>query len=148
MSFPVLRNKRNSKINRLSGRPRIDLFSIQNNLSGFLRLRSEDHLSQLCPARADQSAKPEHLTGMNPEIHVLIAIPGYMLQFQNDFSCIDTILSFRIFLCHLPTDHQFDQFVHRCLFCDQCRHILTVADDLDPVAQPEDLFQSVGNVDD
>ena len=84
-----------------------------------------------------------HLQG-----HIVITVAGDIFQLQNDILLVDTVLPRRIFLCHFAADHQADQFIHRSLGRNQGCHVLAVADNFDPVAQTEDLFQTVGNVND
>ena len=85
---------------------------------------------------------------MDLEIHVLVTVAADIFQFQHDLAVINTWLSFRVFLGHLTADHQLDQLIHGRFRRDQSRYVLSIADNLDTVAQAEDLFQSVGNVND
>ena len=148
MAFPVLRHQRDTKINRFSWGFGIDLLPFENNFTGILWLGAEDDLRQFCAPGSHQSAKPQHLAGVDLEVHILVSVAVYMLQFQHNVVLVDAWLSRRILLRHLTAYHHPDQLIDRCLRCDQRSDVLSVSDDFDSVGQSENLFQSVGNVND
>ena len=145
--FPVLGDKTDSAAHGVTRGLVVDLFPFDQDLACGARHISENGLHDLSTSGSHQARYAQDFTGPHAEIHVLENAGAVQVLYLKDH-ITHLYITLRITFADLTADHHLDDFSHIGLGNQACPDVLAVTEDGNSVAEFEDFFHSVGDIND
>ena len=127
---------------------RQEVASLEPDGPGVAGASREERLGKLRAPRADEAGEAHDLSGPDIEGDVAKPVPRGGVSFRGEDDVPGPAGELRVLFFHVARDHQPDQVgLFRSGRVDR-RDIAAVAQHGDPVAQRQDLFEVVGDIED